>query len=146
MQNYGVFLAISYDVIGRQGDALWNKSDDDFAKFAVDELAKIDIIEKHDNMIRYPVLLYVLHMIAVLETTTLWFDKVCAISAPGFTPGWHLIRLGRVNKSSSIFGWLRLRLAVSAKLGLPTSRPAFCFLASLVLAGAKTKPNFFTSP
>jgi len=47
---------------------------------------------------------------------------------------------------SSIFGWLRLRLAVSAKLGLPTSRPAFCFLASLVLAGAKTKPNFFTSP
>ncbi|HUU20344.1 MAG TPA: hypothetical protein VMW72_24565, partial [Sedimentisphaerales bacterium] len=46
----------------------------------------------------------------------------------------------------SIFGWLRLRLAVSAKLGLPTSRPAFCFLASLVLAGAKTKPNFFTSP
>ena len=35
---------------------------------------------------------------------------------------------------------------MSAKLGLPTSRPAFCFLASLVLAGAKTKPNFFTSP
>jgi hypothetical protein len=54
--------------------------------------------------------------------------------------------LGLVNKLSSIFGWLRLRLAVSAKLGLPTSRPAFCFLASLVLAGAKTKPNFFTSP
>ncbi len=26
------------------------------------------------------------------------------------------------------------------------SRPAFCFLASLVLAGAKTKPNLFTSP
>ena len=53
---------------------------------------------------------------------------------------------GLVNKLSSIFVWLRLRLAVSAKLGLPTSRPAFCFLASLVLAGAKTKPNFFTSP
>jgi len=35
---------------------------------------------------------------------------------------------------------------VSAKLGLPTSRPAFCFLASLVLAQPKTKPNFFTSP
>ncbi len=35
---------------------------------------------------------------------------------------------------------------MSANLGLPTSRPAFCFLASLVLAGAKTKPNFFTSP
>jgi len=57
MQNHGVFLAISYDVIGHQGDRLWNKSDDDFAKFAVDEfakfavdeLAKIDIIEKHDN-------------------------------------------------------------------------------------------------
>jgi len=54
--------------------------------------------------------------------------------------------LGLVNKLSSIFGWLRLRLAVSAKLGLPTSRPAFCFLASLVLAQPKTKPNFFTSP
>jgi len=35
---------------------------------------------------------------------------------------------------------------VSAKLGLPTSRPAFCFLANLVLAQPKTKPNFFTSP
>jgi hypothetical protein len=35
---------------------------------------------------------------------------------------------------------------VSAKLGLPTSSPAFCFLASLVLAQPKTKPNFFTSP
>jgi hypothetical protein len=33
-----------------------------------------------------------------------------------------------------------------AKLGLPTSRPAFRFLASLVLAQPKTKPNFFTSP
>jgi len=53
---------------------------------------------------------------------------------------------GLVNKLSSIFGWLWLRLAVSAKLGLPTSRPAFCFLASLVLAQPKTKPNFFTSP
>ncbi len=35
---------------------------------------------------------------------------------------------------------------MSVKLGLPTSRPAFCFLASLVLAQPKTKPNFFTSP
>ena len=102
MQNYGVFLAISYVVIGHQGDTLWNKSDDDFAKFAVDELAKIDIIEKHDNMVRYPVLLYVLHMIATLETTTLWFDKVCAISAPGFTPGWHLIRLNAAKASEFI--------------------------------------------
>ncbi len=30
--------------------------------------------------------------------------------------------LGLVNKLSFIFSWLRLRLAVSAKLGLPTSR------------------------
>jgi hypothetical protein len=56
MQNHGVFLAISYDVIGHQGDRLWNKSDDDFAKFAVDELAKIDIIEKHDNKMSLTVL------------------------------------------------------------------------------------------
>ncbi len=61
--------------------------------------------------------------------------------------------LGLVKKLFSIldcrqtsFGWMRLRPAVSAKLGLPTSRPAFCFLANLVLAGAKTKSNFFTSP
>jgi len=87
MQNYGVFLAISYDVIGHQGDTLWNKSDDDFAKFAVGELAKIDIIEKHD----------------VLDTTTLWFDKVCAISASGFTRGWHLIRLNAA-KASELIG------------------------------------------
>ena len=46
----------SYDVIGHQGDTLWDKSDDDFAKFAVDELAKIDIIEKHDNMMFLTVL------------------------------------------------------------------------------------------
>ncbi len=66
-------------------------------------------------------------------------------------------RLGLVNKLSSIFGWLRLRLAVSAQHQKSTS---LCvpflvlgFLASLVLAGAKTKlacrrsgPNFFTSP
>jgi hypothetical protein len=54
--------------------------------------------------------------------------------------------LGLVNKLPSIldcrqtsFGWLRLRPAVSAKLGLPTSRPAFCLVASLVLAGAKNE-------
>ena len=57
-----------------------------------------------------------------------------------------VLTLGLVNKLGFVFGWLRLRPAVSAKLGLPTSSPAFCFLASLVLAGAKTKPNFFTSP
>ena len=54
--------------------------------------------------------------------------------------------LGLVNKLGFVFGWLRLRLAASAKLGLPTSRPAFYFLASLVLAHPKTKPNLFTSP
>ncbi len=31
-----------------EGDELWSKSDEDFAKFAIDELAKIDIIEKED--------------------------------------------------------------------------------------------------
>ncbi len=66
-----------------------------------------------------------------------------AFLKPGLSGHTHL---GLVNKLSSIFGWLRLRLAVSAKLGLPTSSPAFCFLASLVLAQPKTKPNFFTSP
>lgn len=30
------------------GDELWNKSDEEFAKFAIDELAKIDVIEKND--------------------------------------------------------------------------------------------------
>jgi hypothetical protein len=70
--------------------------------------------------------------------------------------------LGLVNKLSSIFGWLRravakaalarrrLRLAVSAQHQKSTSLCApflvLGFLASLVLAGAKTKPNFFTSP
>jgi len=31
-----------------EGDELWNKSDEDFAEFAIDELAKINIIEKDD--------------------------------------------------------------------------------------------------
>jgi hypothetical protein len=55
-------------------------------------------------------------------------------------------RFGRVNKLSSIFGWLWLQLAASVKFGLPTSRPAFYFLAGLVLAQPKSKPNLFTSP
>ena len=41
-----------------EGDELWNKSDEDFSKFAIDELAKIDIIEKEDvldsTVIRMP--------------------------------------------------------------------------------------------
>ena len=48
--------------------------------------------------------------------------------------------------SSFIFGRLRHRLAASSKLDLPTSRAAFRFLVSLVLARPKIKPNFFTSP
>jgi protoporphyrinogen oxidase len=31
-----------------EGDELWSKSDDDLAKFAIDELAKIEIIDKED--------------------------------------------------------------------------------------------------
>lgn len=31
-----------------EGDELWNKSDEEFAEFAIDELAKINIIEKED--------------------------------------------------------------------------------------------------
>jgi len=58
--------------------------------------------------------------------------------------------LGLVNKLSSIFGWLRLRLAVSAQHQKSTSLCApflvLGFLASFVLAQPKTKPNFFTSP
>jgi hypothetical protein len=57
-----------------------------------------------------------------------------------------VICLGRVNKLSSIFGWLWLRLAASVKFGLPASRPAFYLLASLVLAQPKSKPNLFTNP
>lgn len=37
-----------------EGDELWNMSDDEFSKFAIDELAKIDIIEKEnvlDNVV-----------------------------------------------------------------------------------------------
>ncbi len=41
-----------------EGDELWNKSDDDFAEFAINELAQIDIIEKDDvldsTVIRMP--------------------------------------------------------------------------------------------
>lgn len=41
-----------------QGDELWSKSDEEFIRFAIDELAKIDIIEKKDvldsTIIRIP--------------------------------------------------------------------------------------------
>jgi len=41
-----VWIGLEY--FCNEGDELWSKSDDDFAKFAIDELAKIDIIEKED--------------------------------------------------------------------------------------------------
>jgi protoporphyrinogen oxidase len=41
-----------------EGDELWSKSDDEFMKFAIDELAKVEIIEKEDvldsTIIRMP--------------------------------------------------------------------------------------------
>jgi len=53
---------------------------------------------------------------------------------------------GPACRQASSAGGVGKTLLAGRQVGLPTSRPAFCFLASLVLAGAKTKPNFFTSP
>jgi len=33
-----------------EGDEMWNMSDEDFIKFAIDELVKIDVIDKEDVM------------------------------------------------------------------------------------------------
>ncbi len=41
-----VWIGLEY--FCNEGDNLWSKSDEDFARFAVDELAKIDIIAKGD--------------------------------------------------------------------------------------------------
>jgi protoporphyrinogen oxidase len=41
-----VWIGLEY--FCNEGDELWSKSDTDFSKFAVDELAKIDIIKKED--------------------------------------------------------------------------------------------------
>lgn len=41
-----VWIGLEY--FCNEGDELWSKSDDHFTKFAIDELAKIDIIEKED--------------------------------------------------------------------------------------------------
>lgn len=41
---------IGLEYFCNEGDELWNMADDDFAKFAIDELAKIDIIDK-DNVL-----------------------------------------------------------------------------------------------
>jgi protoporphyrinogen oxidase len=51
-----VWIGLEY--FCNEGDELWSKSDEDFARFAIDELAKIDIIEKEDvldsTVIRMP--------------------------------------------------------------------------------------------
>ena len=39
---------IGLEYFCNEGDELWNTSDEDFTQFAVDELAKIDIINKED--------------------------------------------------------------------------------------------------
>lgn len=39
---------IGLEYFCNEGDELWNKSDEEFMKFAIDELAKIDIIEKQE--------------------------------------------------------------------------------------------------
>ena len=43
-----VWIGLEY--FCNEGDELWNKSDEGFAKFAINELAKIDIIEKEDAL------------------------------------------------------------------------------------------------
>ena len=45
-----VWIGLEY--FCNEGDELWNKTDESFAKFAIDELAKIDIIEKEDVLDR----------------------------------------------------------------------------------------------
>jgi protoporphyrinogen oxidase len=51
-----VWIGLEY--FCNEGDDLWNKSDDEFAEFAVNELAQIDIIDKEDvldsTVIRMP--------------------------------------------------------------------------------------------
>lgn len=41
-----VWIGLEY--LCHEGDELWSKSDDDFARLAIDEVARIDIIEKED--------------------------------------------------------------------------------------------------
>lgn len=43
-----VWIGLEY--FCNEGDELWSKTDDEFAAFAIDELAKIDIINKNDVM------------------------------------------------------------------------------------------------
>ena len=39
---------IGLEYFCNEGDEMWNMSDDDFIKFAIDELASIDVIDKSD--------------------------------------------------------------------------------------------------
>jgi protoporphyrinogen oxidase len=58
MVNDANNIWIGLEYFCNEGDELWSKSDDEFAKFAIDELSKIDIIEKEDvldsTVIRMP--------------------------------------------------------------------------------------------
>jgi protoporphyrinogen oxidase len=49
---------IGLEYFGNEGDELWSRPDEQFIKFAIDELTKIDIIEKGDvldsTIIRMP--------------------------------------------------------------------------------------------
>ncbi|WAC06559.1 MAG: NAD(P)/FAD-dependent oxidoreductase [Thermodesulfobacteriota bacterium] len=55
--NWSPYLVANKDTVWigmeyfcNEGDELWNKSDEEFSVFAVDELARIDIIDKEDVM------------------------------------------------------------------------------------------------
>jgi protoporphyrinogen oxidase len=58
MVKNGDTVWIGLEYFGNEGDGLWGKPDEQFIKFAIDELAKIDIIEKGDvldsTIIRMP--------------------------------------------------------------------------------------------
>jgi protoporphyrinogen oxidase len=58
MVNDANNIWIGLEYFCNEGDELWSKSDDEFAKFAIDELSKIDIIKKEDvldsTVIRMP--------------------------------------------------------------------------------------------
>jgi protoporphyrinogen oxidase len=58
MVKNGDTVWIGLEYFGNEGDELWSKPDEQFIKFAIDELAKIDIIEKGDvldsTIIRMP--------------------------------------------------------------------------------------------
>jgi protoporphyrinogen oxidase len=43
-----VHLVFAWNSKTNEGDELWNKANDELAEFAINELARIDIIEKND--------------------------------------------------------------------------------------------------